>query len=160
MQWVSLLEASAAKFGTSWLHSLYLGTAELEMGNPEKAAQHFNHSIMLQPISIYAERALAIFAASPEATALHYNRAWAHYKKLLAQKNDHHVLELGRELSTEYAAWLASGTSPQYDVLRQFIAVEKSTLAKVMTLKRPVVSPGIRCKPMILVQSLRVAQLK
>jgi hypothetical protein len=60
-EWVKLLEASAARHGASWLHSLYLGTAELEMGNAPKALALFNRSLALQP-SVHAERALAIFA--------------------------------------------------------------------------------------------------
>ena len=38
--------------------------------------------------------------------------------------------------STEYAAWLASGTAPQYDALRAFLAQEKEALAKVERLRK------------------------
>jgi hypothetical protein len=98
--WVERLEESVAKHGGSWLHSLYLGTAALEMGNAPAAAKHFNASLAKQP-SVHAERALAIFAGERTVTAAHYQKAWKHWKALLAEKNDQHVLELGRELATE-----------------------------------------------------------
>ena len=73
---------------------------------------------------------------------MHYQRAWANWKQLLAEKDDQHVLELGRELGTEYAASLVGGTAPQYDVLRSFITDEKPALERVMKLRRPPVGSG------------------
>ena len=142
-RWVELLEKSVAKHGATWLHSLYLGTAALEMGNSHAAAVYFNQSLTMQP-SVHAERALGIFAANAAESAAHYTAAWKHWKELLATTEADempatmpiHVLELGRELATEYAAWLAGGTVPQYDELKGFLMTEKASLERVMKLKR------------------------
>eukprot|EP01046_Picozoa_sp_COSAG06_P037954 COSAG06_NODE_4333_length_4359_cov_33.125393_7_plen_149_part_00 len=80
--------------------------------------------------------------SEPTASIAHYQRAWANWKQLLAEKDDQHVLELGRELSTEYVASLVGGTTPQYDVLRKFITHENTTLERVMKLRRPPVGSG------------------
>ena len=98
-KWVELLQRSAAKHGSSWLHSLYLGTAALEMGDAKTAEEHFNASITKHP-TVHAERALALFASDAPTAKAHYTRAWALWKGLLggAGEDSQHVLELGREL--------------------------------------------------------------
>ena len=44
-----------------------------------------------------------------------------------------HVLELGRELSSEYVGWLAQ--SGQFDILRDFLSTESAPLAKVQAIR-------------------------
>lgn len=106
--WVELVERSAAKH-TTWLHHLYLGTAKLEMGDAPAAEAHFNASIALQPTA-HAARALALFAPDAAATSAHFKEAWSHWEQLVSGEKPPpaHYLELGRELSTEYSAWLAT----------------------------------------------------
>ena len=43
--WVAKLKDSAGKHGWTWLHHLFVGTAELEIGNAAAATDHFTKSM-------------------------------------------------------------------------------------------------------------------
>ncbi len=58
-RWLSVLEKSAAKHGTTWLHELLLGVAKLDRGNVKEACQHFETSQQLHD-NCMARRHLAL----------------------------------------------------------------------------------------------------
>lgn len=58
-RWRSVLEKSKAEYGTTWLHELLLGVAELNKDNDQEARQHFETSQRLH-VNYMTERHLAI----------------------------------------------------------------------------------------------------
>ena len=114
--WVKRLEASARNFGETWLHGLFLGTVQLEMGNVDDARTSFERSIALQP-SPHAYRNLATFAATEDDGAALYQKAWAEWEGLLETRRgqlggefvseEMNIVEnVGKDLSGEISAWL------------------------------------------------------
>ena len=101
-QWVALVKASLEKGPPTWLHYLYLGTAELERGNQHPSAVYFAKSIALKP-NVHAARALAVSAPDIDTARTHFLEAWEIYK--LSEKTKD-MVHLGTNLAMELTLWL------------------------------------------------------
>eukprot|EP00947_MAST-08B_sp_MAST-8B-sp1_P005888 g5888.t1 len=102
-KWVQMLEASMAAHGATWLHHLFIGTYELEVGNARAANASFRASLALKP-SAHAYRNLAVFAPTADAASELFHRGWAAFASLPA--TDPSAADLGKDLASEISAWL------------------------------------------------------
>ena len=117
VMWVELLEKSMTTFGATWLHHLLIGTYQLETGNVNDARISFLASISLLP-SVHAYRNLAIFAPTVEKAIKLYQLAWSEYS-LLDSSTDPSAINVGKDLSGEFAAWLM--LNKRWDELEQLL---------------------------------------
>lgn len=102
--WVERLFHSMSEHGETWLHHLFIGTYQLEVGNPTAATASFEASLRLLP-SVHGYRNLAIFADTVDAASALYQKAWDVWTSL-DTKRDPSVEDLGKDLASEFAAWL------------------------------------------------------
>jgi hypothetical protein len=125
--WLRLLEDSMKKHKPTWLHHLFLGTYQLEAGDATRARTSFISSVSLFP-SVHGHRNLAIFADTANDSVVHYKMAWAAWKQL--RDDDPVKINLGKDLASEFAAWLM--LNERWDDLSAFLAdiPEKSYLKK------------------------------
>ena len=117
-KWIKLIHASMEEHVASWLHHLFLGTFELEIGNAVAARASFLASIELRP-SAHAYRALALFAPSADAASALFHSAWSEWE-LLDAALDPVSVRLGKDLAGEMAAWLM--LQERWDELEAFLA--------------------------------------
>lgn len=75
-RWLKVLETSANKFGTSWLHALHLGIAYTERGDMIKPKKYFLRSMELKPNPI-AARCLGVLQSEPEDAWRYLSQAWS-----------------------------------------------------------------------------------
>eukprot|EP00658_Telonema_sp_P-2_P038159 TRINITY_DN2741_c0_g2_i2.p1 TRINITY_DN2741_c0_g2~~TRINITY_DN2741_c0_g2_i2.p1 ORF type:complete len:753 (-),score=124.49 TRINITY_DN2741_c0_g2_i2:115-2373(-) len=116
--WVEVLDESLRQHNETWLHHLFLGTHSLEVGNVESARISFMRSLALQP-SAHAYRNLAIFAPTADQAASLFFKAWEQWKTL-DPTVDAFASALGRDLSSEIAAWLM--LNERWEQLRRLFA--------------------------------------
>lgn len=75
-RWLALLEASAAKYGMTWLHALHLGICYAERGDISGPVALFSQSLQLKPNPV-AARCLAVLQQTQTAAWDFYQQAWA-----------------------------------------------------------------------------------
>eukprot|EP00756_Hemistasia_phaeocysticola_P062387 Hpha_TRINITY_DN5820_c0_g1::TRINITY_DN5820_c0_g1_i1::g.45581::m.45581 len=102
-KWLALLHQSVERNGETWLHHLFIGTYQLEVGDADAARKSFNASLKLKP-SPHAFRNLALFAATEDEAAALYASAWSELKKV--PSTDPSAGDLAKDLSGEIATWL------------------------------------------------------
>ena len=116
--WMRRVADSMAVHGATWLHHLFLGTEQLEVGNVAAAEASFKASLALQP-NAHAYRNLATTATTADAGAKLYAEAWAAWKKLDPKADPSSVL-LGKDLASEISVWLM--LNARWEPLRAFLA--------------------------------------
>lgn len=102
--WISKLKESAVKHGWTWLHHVFVGTAELEIGNTADAMDHFTKSMAMQP-SVHAARGLAVFVDASNASHF-FDEAWKAWNAV--DTADSAKFRLGADLAKEYSSWLVA----------------------------------------------------
>lgn len=116
--WIIRLKESMQKHGPTWLHYLFLGTYQLEVGDAETARASFQSSLALFP-SAHAYRNLAIFAPTADEAISLYKKAWETWEKL-DNSTDSAVNDLGKDLANEFSAWLL--VNERWSDLSDFLA--------------------------------------
>ena len=103
--WLALIEASADKFGMTWLHALHLGVNYAERGDIDGPMRYFQQSLDLLDNPI-AWRCMAVLQKTPESAWMFYMKALESLASGPMSFDSDTTARLGRNLATEVAFFL------------------------------------------------------
>ncbi len=137
--WRTVIEDSATKVGTTWLHSLHLGVIAAETGIVDKPRIYFQDSMNRKPNAI-AARCLALLCKTPDDAYPLFQKAW---QLALNDTKEPSRDRLLLNLAAEITQFLQSQEDPKWlPVLEDFLQKLNNVPADVLTTDQ-VITSGI-----------------